>query len=453
MEAHELDISKKAAKLLLSHKADTFDISDIRRIAQKIAHTDIEDGLVYLPLDISEIEKYIRKQCSNEDFEDLDEFDVLLNEELKEIYSLLIHFLKKIQATVADIYKEKGNIVHSVSPTYEVPFDKGTLPFMWDEMHCNPDRAIKNVPKDRSGLEEEQTSPTHEYLVTERFVPLVKADKTRGTLVYAKNLSGYADLDSTINTSEEEAMGFLIDAMRGCEHLHNLGLVHRDIKLQNIMIVEDEDGVERGKLCDHEFVVKEGGKCERTISTQEYIDIAWYPYAMHTLGRASKEMDIFAFGMTLLFSYVDFDDREDFVEEFHTDFSIRFSIAFNDVQNKYEESELMEIFDQAHDMVAESIEDAIHEIRLLKMQNPSDPSRRLDFDIRELILGIIEKISPSTVIPENVLDLITRMLSYYREERPSLKEAISVLEQEYPAKLRATRAQLLSLLAQQTKLQ
>ena len=64
---------------------------------------------------------------------------------------------------------------------------------------------------------------------------------------------------------EQEAQPYMQQLMSAVQHMHSLGVVHRDLKLENVLL--DRNNV--CKVCDfglaHQYELKEGGKVQVTV--------------------------------------------------------------------------------------------------------------------------------------------------------------------------------------------
>lgn len=92
--------------------------------------------------------------------------------------------------------------------------------------------------------------------------------------------------------SEEEAIKIILQILTGLENLHEKGFVHRDLKPDNILIMN-------GKFCLADFGVsreiKENSKASRTTGTPEYIP----PEGFASKPSVTPETDIWAIGVIL----------------------------------------------------------------------------------------------------------------------------------------------------------
>ena len=99
-------------------------------------------------------------------------------------------------------------------------------------------------------------------------------------------------LDESGRFEEDAALYIVLQTARALVHLHERGLVHRDIKPGNILI--DPDNVV--KLCDLGLAIKAGGQeGETTAGTAQYIA----PEQARAEGGLDVRSDIYALGVTL----------------------------------------------------------------------------------------------------------------------------------------------------------
>ncbi|KAH7227279.1 kinase-like domain-containing protein, partial [Fusarium solani] len=88
------------------------------------------------------------------------------------------------------------------------------------------------------------------------------------------------------------------DVLKGLAVLHEVGVVHGDVKCENVLVFQQDDGSFKAKLIDFGFSVllaeHEPGACIRVGGTQPFTP----PEATHLLEReALIYTDYFCFGM------------------------------------------------------------------------------------------------------------------------------------------------------------
>ncbi len=95
--------------------------------------------------------------------------------------------------------------------------------------------------------------------------------------------------------SAEVAMGWLTGLLDGLEHAHGNGLIHRDIKPQNVMILPDG----RAVLIDFGIAGLEGVPGEtQAIGVSKF----YAPPELHSLGEADARADLFMLAATLFYA-------------------------------------------------------------------------------------------------------------------------------------------------------
>jgi serine/threonine protein kinase len=85
-----------------------------------------------------------------------------------------------------------------------------------------------------------------------------------------------------------------IDISRGLQHIHSIGIIHLDVKPQNILLGKDD----RAVLCDFELSVEGTVETKNNGGTPPYLP----PEYLYD-GRRGMSGDIYAFGVTMLFVF------------------------------------------------------------------------------------------------------------------------------------------------------
>jgi serine/threonine protein kinase len=90
-------------------------------------------------------------------------------------------------------------------------------------------------------------------------------------LLFPKMDSDFFDYLSTEERPNQAKLDIFIGSLKGLEHLHGLGILHRDFKLENIL-VKQQDGRVLGLLCDYGFAAfnTETDKLKQTSGTIPY---------------------------------------------------------------------------------------------------------------------------------------------------------------------------------------
>jgi serine/threonine protein kinase len=113
------------------------------------------------------------------------------------------------------------------------------------------------------------------------------------TMEYIDGQSVLEHLDRSGPFAEDAALYIILQTARALTHLHERGIVHRDVKPGNILI----DAENTVKLCDLGLAVKSGadGDAEVTAGTIDYIA----PEQAEGRGGLDVRSDIYALGVTL----------------------------------------------------------------------------------------------------------------------------------------------------------
>jgi serine/threonine protein kinase len=287
---------------------------------------------------------------------------------------ILMSFYRRVQEAITEVLAEKNFVV-------------GTDQRIKREIYRSSNHggfAVKFCDKAQN-FEKPILVPHHPNLMQTSLFPLQRADGTKGMMILTEDITGAKRFDK-LNISEiplEDRMRALIQIIHGCNHLHNFGLVHHDIKPENMFLLENSGDQPIYILGDPECIVPDGYEYPNTdegipniFTTFEFFDYEYFGYSIDYLKKASTGIDVFAVGINIIEQFVgDYDKSKDilaYIAE-HTDIKI-------------EESLLRDAFQ-------------IFEI---------------EFNI-----------------PENILVILLRCLTYYREQRPCLSEVIQILDDEY----------------------
>lgn len=287
---------------------------------------------------------------------------------------LLMSFYKRVQDAITEVLAEKNFVVET---------DRRIKREIYRSSN-HGGFAIKFCDKAQN-FEKPVLIPHHPNFMQTSLFPLQRADGTRGMMILTEDITGAKRFDK-LNIEEmplEVRMRALAQCIHGCNHLHNLGLVHHDFKPENMFLLEETGDKPICILGDPECIVPDGYEYPNTdegvpniFATIEFFDYEYYGYPLDYLKTASTGIDVFAVGINMIEQLVgDYDKSKEilgYISE-NTDTSIN-------------ESLLRDAF---------------------KIYN-------VEFDI-----------------PENILIILLRCLTYYREQRPCLNEVVQILDDEY----------------------
>jgi serine/threonine protein kinase len=96
-----------------------------------------------------------------------------------------------------------------------------------------------------------------------------------------------------------EAISLIIEVARGLGYAHERGILHRDIKPDNIMILPQQNGSERVKLVDFGLVKQIGGNEEITIAGTFVGSPAYMSPEQGSLDELDARSDIYSLGVVL----------------------------------------------------------------------------------------------------------------------------------------------------------
>ncbi|CAM9944098.1 unnamed protein product [Ectocarpus sp. 12 AP-2014] len=102
----------------------------------------------------------------------------------------------------------------------------------------------------------------------------------------------------------------LYDAVCGLAHIHDHGMVHRDIKAANIVVMVNEDGSASGKVAYFGLTCEKGEATPSRTGTPGYIpsELVW------SAVEAGPENDVLSFGVLMLEFLLSDDEKVDFAD-------------------------------------------------------------------------------------------------------------------------------------------
>ncbi|CAM9772024.1 unnamed protein product, partial [Ectocarpus sp. 4 AP-2014] len=95
-------------------------------------------------------------------------------------------------------------------------------------------------------------------------------------------------------------LSIIYDAACGLQHIHDKGMVHRDIKAANIIVMVNEDGDATGKVADFGLACEQGERTPPRTGTPGYIP----PELVWSGVEAGPENDVFSFGVLMLEAFI-----------------------------------------------------------------------------------------------------------------------------------------------------
>jgi len=338
-------------------KLNGISIEDLRQMFRFSALADLEGQNILYAINKSEVDDF------------LDQW----NAADSQVRDLLMEFYKKVQAAIAEVLEERNFIVGTdrriKKEIYGATNHRGFAVKMCQNAHQFEDPIM---------------IPHHPNFMQTNIFPLKRYNGKQGMMILTEDITGAGRFDKydLSKLTLEERMQALTQTMHGCIHLHNLGLVHHDVKPHNMFFLPEEDSQPIWILGDPECVVPIGYKYPYfnqgplIFTTLEYFDHTYYGYGLNNISEASAGIDIFAYGMNILEQHIGDYDLSGFVFDYLEDH----------INGSIDESLLREAF----------------------------KDNGIQFNI-----------------PEDVLVILLRCLTYYREHRPCLSEVVQILEVEY----------------------
>ena len=135
-----------------------------------------------------------------------------------------------------------------------------------------------------------------------------------------------SDQASKGGLSARAKMNILLQISRGMEYVHHLGLVHRDLKLGNVLVESFEDDICKIKICDFGVATVAGQtQYKDLVGTPGHIapEVIIGDVKPHLV----KKMDVFSFGMIMWYVFADEADAEKSMESFQSSDELNAAIA------------------------------------------------------------------------------------------------------------------------------
>ncbi|KAI3318787.1 hypothetical protein HD806DRAFT_548919 [Xylariaceae sp. AK1471] len=142
------------------------------------------------------------------------------------------------------------------------------------------------------GIEETPLQPSDDYKV---WPALVFEKSQYGDLYY------FAGLPAGQQLNVEERLKICRDIGNAIAHLHSIGIIHGDIKPDNVLIFKGDDGSFTAKVADFGFSTRYShvGDCIVLPQSQPWCAPEWNEYPEFPPAKAMKT-DVFSFGMLIL---------------------------------------------------------------------------------------------------------------------------------------------------------
>ena len=170
-------------------------------------------------------------------------------------------------------------------------------------------RAVKVLPRGASARERLRfeneaalgASVRHESAVT----IYDRGEAEDGTAYYAMELIEGASLQQLVERdgalSPARAIGIATELCAALAALHGQGLVHRDVKPDNVLVCRAADGAERVKLVDFGLVKRVGGAGAECSSDVVGTPLYLSPEAITAPETVNAKSDLYALGAVLYF--------------------------------------------------------------------------------------------------------------------------------------------------------
>lgn len=209
------------------------------------------------------------------------------------------------QVLSAELYGQSSNShVDNLYDTFPQLFEailklQKHLYATWHPIKNDPDVVVKLNEGDRKDNEFQTPNleSTNFYVSRERIVPIsVIVGKAHRILSIAerRDVVDFAVLEHLMSSGVK--MKIILDAMKGCQPLHEKGFCHNDFYLGNMAVVRDERGRFHGQLFDFESATYIGSACAH--SKTIYIDPnRYFRRKFDEIEPQTDKSDVFACGI------------------------------------------------------------------------------------------------------------------------------------------------------------
>ncbi|MFA5820939.1 MAG: protein kinase [Candidatus Gracilibacteria bacterium] len=263
-----------------SERRDTFSIDDIRDtlIERIYINPDPEYRLLHKPV------MWISFFRIAENLKHTAFLEAKRNIPLEEIMEMVRHQVLEFFRVVQDVFAARGD-------NLRVIISEGDEAQWWAELG-NPDLVMKRVKAEYQNV---AAVSAHPHISDERQV---------GDVWLAPNYRDIPTLEVLQNElSELEKLKMVVEAMEGCSALHQMGIIHGDVKPGNIMVFGSGKEL-RSKLCDLEHVKRIGvDYCNNDGGDTDYSEAGFYGHVF-SHQKVSEGTDVFSFATTLLEMYL-----------------------------------------------------------------------------------------------------------------------------------------------------
>lgn len=163
--------------------------------------------------------------------------------------------------------------------------------------------ALKRIDMSRckeSGLKIKKEVEIMKQLTHPNIIKFIESFETEESLYLVLEYIPNSDLINTIIDSkyysEQDIGGVIHNLVSAIQYIHSLEIIHRDIKIENVLVLKNKNGLRKLKLCDFGLAVKINPK--KRISTVCGTPIYMAPEVILQKGYDQK-VDVWAVGVFL----------------------------------------------------------------------------------------------------------------------------------------------------------